>query len=74
MKVSLNEYGKASFIRIIREWTGLTQKEFAKLLGKSERQIQGYESGTSNYSIKTLETIAKELNISITAEKQSKRH
>ena len=74
MKVSLNEYGKASFIRIIREWTGLTQKEFAQLLGKSERQIQGYESGTSNYSIKTLETIAKELNISITAEKQSKRH
>lgn len=70
MKVKLNDYDSGSFIRIIREWTGLTQKEFAKVLGRSERQIQGYELGTSNYNIKTLEKIAKEFDITIIAEKK----
>ena len=69
MKVKLNDYDCGSFIRIIREWTGLTQKEFAKVLGRSERQIQGYESGTTAYNIKTLEKIAKEFKITIVAEK-----
>ena len=69
MKVRLNDYNSGSFIRIIREWTGLTQKEFAEVLGKSVRQIQGYESGTTNYNIKTLEKIADEFKISIIAEK-----
>lgn len=69
MRVKLNDYDSGSFIRIIREWTGLTQKEFAKVLGRSERQIQGYESGTTNYNIKTLEKISKEFKISIIAEK-----
>lgn len=70
MKVKLNDYDSGSFIRIIREWTGLTQKEFAKVLGRSERQIQVYELGTSNYNIKTLEKIAKEFDITIIAEKK----
>jgi len=46
MKVILNDYDRGTFIKIIREWTGLTQKEFAKVLGKCERTIQEYEAGT----------------------------
>ncbi len=70
MKVKLNDYNRGSFIRIIREWTGLTQKEFASIIGKSERTIQSYESGKTTYNINTLETISKKFNISIIAEKK----
>lgn len=69
MKVKLKDYDRGTFIRIIREWTGLTQKEFAKALNKSERTIQNYEAGTVNYGIEILETISKKFNITIIAEK-----
>lgn len=70
MKVKLNDYGRGAFIKIIREWTGLTQKEFGKILGKSERTIQGYESGTIDYSIKTLENVCREFHVTLLAEGQ----
>ena len=70
MKVSLKQYSQGNFIRIIREWSGLTQKEFGKLINKSERTIQDYESGKTNYKICTLEELTKKLNISIIAEKR----
>lgn len=63
MKVRLNDYDGGTFIKIIREWTGLTQKEFAKALGRSTRQIQGYESGTTTYNIKTLENEIKKYSL-----------
>ena len=53
MKVNLKDYGRGAFIKIIREWTGLTQKEFGKQIGRSERTIQEYEAGTTNYNINT---------------------
>lgn len=70
MKVSLNDYNRGSFIKIIREWTGLTQIEFAKRIGKSARTVQEYEAGTTNYSIDVLDKIAKEFDVVITAEKK----
>ena len=70
MKIKLNEYDRGTFIKVLREWTGLTQKEFAKVLKKSERSIQGYEAGTINYNINTIEEIAKKFNITIIAEKK----
>ena len=73
MKVKLKDYGSGDFIRIIREWTGLTQKEFAKRISKSERTIQEYEAGTTNYSIKILRIIEKEFDIQIIAEKKKQK-
>ncbi len=70
MKVNLKDYGRGAFIKIIREWTGLTQKEFGKQIGRSERTIQEYEAGTTNYNINTLEKIIEKFNISIIAEKK----
>ena len=70
MKVKLKDYGTGDFIRIIREWTGLTQEEFAKRISKTRRTIQDYESGKINYGIKTLQRIEKEFNIHIIAEKE----
>lgn len=72
MKANLKDYGSGAFIRIIREWTGLTQKEFGKAIGRSERTIQEYEAGTTNYNIKTLEKTTETFNIMIVTEKRNK--
>ncbi len=69
MKVILEDYGSGAFIKIIREWTGLTQQEFGKRIGRSIRTIQDYESGRVNYDIRILQKISKEFKITITAEK-----
>ena len=73
MRINLKEYDQGFFIRLIREWSGLTQKEFAKLLNKSEKTIQDYESGKINYKISLLKEITEKLNISIMAEKNIKK-
>ncbi len=71
MKVNLSEYDRGTFIKFIREWTGLTQKEFGEKIGKSLRTIQDYKAGRINYSIKTLEDISKKFDVSIIACKKS---
>lgn len=37
---------------------GLTQKEFAKLVGKSEPEVTRWLSGTHNFTLKTLAKIS----------------
>ena len=73
MKVNLKDYDRGSFIKFIREWTGLTQKEFGKELGKSLRTIQEYEAGDVNYGINVLYTISKEFNIDVIFEKSRRK-
>lgn len=70
MKFNLCDYEPKDAIRIIREWTELTQKEFGKSIGKAERTIQDYESGTCRYYIDTLYEIARVHNIEITISKE----
>ena len=73
MKLNLKDYSKGEAIRIIREWTNLTQKDFAKRIGKSKRTLEQYEAGTVNYGVETLKVIAKEFNIDIIIEKKYPR-
>lgn len=70
LKIKANEYDPKDIIRIIREWTELTQKDFGKTIGKAERTIQGLELGETGYSIKTLLKIAKVHGLVITIEKK----
>ena len=70
MKLNLKDYTKGEAIRIMREWNNLTQKDFAKRIGKSKRTIEQYEAGTINYNIEVLETISKEFGIDIIFEKK----
>lgn len=70
MKFNIKDYDRGDAIRIIREWTNLTQKDFAKRIGKSKRTIEQYEAGTVNYGIDVLKTISKEFNIDIMIEKK----
>lgn len=69
MKFNMKDYSKGEAIRIIREWTNLTQKEFASRIGKSKRTVEQYEAGTVNYGIEVLKTISKEFNIDIIIQK-----
>lgn len=70
MKLNLKDYSKGEAIRIIREWTNLTKKDFAKRIGKSKRTLEQYEAGTVNYGVETLKVMAKEFNIDIIIEKK----
>ena len=52
----LREY--RDIIRIIRGWSGLTQKEFAEILGTSFQYYQKYESGVRPIPVDRLEVLA----------------
>lgn len=70
MKITANEYSPQEIIKIIREWTELTQKEFGKSIHRSERSVQSLELGERNYDMGTLLQIAKIHGITITIEKK----
>lgn len=70
MKIVANDYEPKDIIKIIREWTELTQKEFGKSINRSLRGIQDYEAGRRCYNINTLLDIAEKHNIKITIEKK----
>lgn len=70
MKIIANDYEAKDIIKIIREWTELTQKDFAKSINRTRDSIQKLESGKRGYNINTLLAIAKKHNIIITIEKK----
>lgn len=70
MRIVANDYEPKDIIKIIREWTELTQKEFGKSINRSLRGIQDYEAGRRCYNINTLLDIAKKHNIKIIIEKK----
>ena len=70
MKMVINDYEPKEIVKIIREWTELTQKEFGKSINRSLRGIQDYEGGRRCYNINTLLDIAKKHNLTITIEKK----
>ncbi|MGN1301646.1 MAG: helix-turn-helix domain-containing protein [Clostridia bacterium] len=70
MKIVANDYEPKDIIKIIREWTELTQKDFGKSINRSLRGIQDYEAGRRCYNINTLLDIANKHNITITIEKK----
>lgn len=70
MKLNITDYEPKDLIRIIREWTELTQKEFGRSIGKAERTIQDYEAGKSRYYIDTLYKIAEVHNVKIIISKK----
>ena len=47
--------------------TGLSQEEFAKKIGKNRAYLSRVESGKQNLTIKTLQEILKEFDLSIKA-------
>ena len=72
MKIIANNYTPEQIIRIIREWTELSQRDFGKTIHRSESSIQAYELGNRNYNMQTLIQIANTHGITITIEKKGK--
>lgn len=70
MKFIANNYEANDIIRIIREWTGLKQSDFAKTINRSTRSVQDYEAGITKYSVQMLLDIAKKHKLKITIEKE----
>ena len=69
MKMVINEYEAKDILRIMREWTELTQDEFAKSVGRGREGIAKIEAGTRNCYLKTFLDIANKHGIKITLEK-----
>lgn len=69
MKIIANNYQPKDIMRIIREWTELTQKDFGDSVGRSRDGIQKYESGKRKYTFETLMLFCEKHNIKVTIEK-----
>ncbi len=70
MKINALDYNSKELFKIIREWTELSQEEFAKTISVSKGTVQNYEQGKRNYTFKTLMEICKKNNINIIFEKK----
>ena len=70
MKFKANDYTKGEIVKIIRQWTELTQKDFGDIIGKSKMSIQDYELEKTNYGIDIFLDMARKFNLTITIEKK----
>lgn len=52
---------------------GLSQKEFAKLMGVTQRMADRWESGTYDFSVSTLVSICEKLGLPIESEASAKK-
>lgn len=66
MKMIANNYEVNEIMRILREWTNMTQTEF----GKSEVAIRKYEAGEIFCNFDEILKLCKENGIKITFEKK----
>lgn len=57
--------GIANRIYDILESRGMTQKDFARLMGKSETEVSRWLSGTHNLTLATLSKISVALGVNI---------
>lgn len=65
MKINANKYETKDILKIIREWTNKTQKEFGNDVGKTNEWVKANEAGKTNYYFKDLLDLCKKNNIDI---------
>ena len=65
MKIKANNYQAKEVVRIIREWTELTQKDFGKSINRSERSWRMLENGERSCTLSTFLKICNEHNIEV---------
>lgn len=65
MQLNTNDYKPNEILRFIRQYTNLTQKEFAKSINKSTAWQQSNELGRANYLFKDLLEIINKYNLEI---------
>lgn len=72
MKIYANKYETKDILKIIREWTNKTQKEFGNDVGKTNEWVKANEAGKTNYYFKDLLDLCKKNNIDIIISKNDK--
>jgi len=70
MKIIANDYEPRDIIKIIREWSDLSQTEFGESINRTKHSIQSMELGRNNVYLHTLIEIAKIHDLVITVEKR----
>ena len=70
MKIKVSDYETKDILRIMREWTELTQKEFGESIGLGDMTIYFYEKGRRRCYLDTFFKMAKTHGITITIEKK----
>jgi len=71
MKLKLNDYEAQDAVRIMREWTGKTQKEFAESIDYKENSISKMETAKRNIYLHTFIKMAKNNGVNIYIEKNT---
>ena len=64
------DYKSGEIIKIIREWTELNQRDFAKSINVSTQTVQSYETNRRVYNINTLKKIAEKHDLEIIIRKK----
>jgi len=73
MKLNVKDYQNHDIIRILREYSNMTQKQLAKHLSKHVRTIQRYEAGDIKIDLEVLREICKICDVNLTIESKLKR-
>ena len=73
MKITANDYEANEIIKIMREWTELTQEQFGNSIHRSRSTIQSMETKRMNIYLHTFLEIAEQHGITITIEKKDKK-
>ena len=72
MKLNINDYKNNEVVRILRDYSNLTQKDFAKELNKNVRTLQRYEAGDINIDLELIRKICEICDLTITIESKKK--
>lgn len=73
MKINVKDYKNNDIIRMLREYSNMTQKDLAKKLDKSVRTVQRYEAGDINIDLKVVRQICEFCDLMITIESKNKK-
>lgn len=72
MKLNVKDYQNHDIIRILREYSNMTQKQLASKLSKHVRTIQRYEAGDIKIDFEVLREICKICDVTLTIESKIK--
>lgn len=70
MKLIASKYEASEVMRIVREWTNLSQEKFAKELGRSRNGINNIEHNRNRIYLNDFLDICKKFDINVTLEKK----
>lgn len=70
MRVVANDFTAPEIMKFIRQWTEMTQVEFADTIDRRVGVVRSYEQGTRHYTFETLLEIAEKHDLRIVIEKK----